>query len=398
MLDALVVETFQRTDAAGSRRGARVRWVPDAPDVEVVIAWHHRADPAPWGDWDQREGLRGWLFEIFPALPGRYEFRVYGQAPGRSVVWEGDFELDVPPLLESELELPRPSGVELVGPSGELLGSAREFVGRDLRVRWNAVRLDALETDGIGEAPQDELLEQLELRVVGPAGETLRTVRLPINASEWTYTYAQNTEDQPLALDAASALRTVRLELRWQDRLGRLGPPAVLEVEHTLQLAATEDIETSAVSAITVVEDISEDTTGVSAVHATYTLLEEIELEGLGYPVSVQFTDRIFWGLAGSASGVAPYVTLRYRLRVIDEADVVAAEVEKRVVEWWGWDQLFGDVFMHPDLTVRAQLELGVTYRVQVHVFWKRETVDSGSLDMGSTSYERRFVVTDLKR
>lgn len=396
MLADLVVETFMRTDAAGTRRGARVRW-QNEPDLEVVVRWHYRADPAPWGPWSQSERLRGAAYELFPAAPGRYEFQVFDQTPLRTVADNGYFELAVPALLESELELPKPSGLELVGPNGELLGSARTFTGRDLRLRWNAVRLDALYTDGAGEAPQDDLLELLELLVVGPAGETLRRVPLPINVGEWLYSYAQNAEDQPLTIDPASAVRDVRLELRWQDKLGRVSFPAVLEVEHTLQLSATADIETSAVTAVTEVADITESADFEGVAEDTYTLMAEVEVTGQGYPVSVQYTDRIFWATSFTGTdSTDAYFYLACRLRVIDEDDVVIASAEHRCFEQWtGWGQIFNITYSHPDVSVDAELELDVDYRLQAHYIWHREDT---TRTLEATSFERRFRVTDLKR
>lgn len=390
MLTDLAFETFTRTDAAGTRRGLRASWRRDQ-DVEVIVRWHYRADPAPWADWLQSEPITAALFEIFPALPGRYELQVFDQSPTRRVYDNGFFEVAVGPLLESDRALPKPSGLELLGVGGALLGSAVTFTGRDLRLRWNAVRLDALETDGAGEAPDDGLLEALELRVLDADRVLLRTVLLPVHASEYAYTYALSTEDQPPTIDPESAVRSVRFELRWKDRTGRLGAPAVLEVEHTLQLSATADIELLATVALTEVVDAS-DISPVLPI-ATYVFLDEIELEGLGYPVQVQFTDKIFWE---TLPVFLDYVFLRYRLRIVDPLGVLVVEVSHEVVEHWGWEQQFGDIFEHPNMTLRALLELGVTYRVQVHMYWDRPI--GATQIITADSLHRHWLVTDLKR
>lgn len=310
-LSDLVVEAFTRTDALGTRRGVRVAW--SAPEnTETFVRWQFRADPGEWGDWEVSGLLRSSPFEIFPALTGRYELQVLDQQPGRDVADYGFFEVPVAALVESALELPKPSGLELIGPSGELLGSAVAFTGRDLKIRWNAVRLDALETEGLGEAPPDQLLDVLELRIVGPTGTLLRTVLLPIEATEWAYTYAANSEDQPLTTDPASALRTVRIELRWKDTTGRLGAPAVLTVAHTLRLSATGDIDLGAVNEFLIVSDQTD--VELTAALEVEQVLESVVIDGPVEGASLLVTARDT--LASFDFTLGAMLVLRYWLRV----------------------------------------------------------------------------------
>jgi hypothetical protein len=392
MLTDLVLETFQRTDAAGSRRGARVRWSAPTPDTEVVIRWHHRADPAPWGDWAQVMGLTQGSFEIFPALAGRYEFEIFDQSPTRSAYEHGFFELDVPTLLESELALPKPSGVELVGPTGELLGSARTFTGRDLRVRWNAVRLDALETPGIGEAPDDQLLELLEARVVGPAAQTLRTVLLPVHVTEWTYSYAQNAEDQPLTVDPASALRTVRLELRWKDRLGRLGPPAVLEVAHTLQLTDTPDLVLLSVSEVALIADDTPIT--LTAGYGIDQVLETLDVSGnVGSRIFVRATDHV----DDFEVNLFVAVQLVYFLRIKDSLDVLLSEVRYDALIFQDpGGFIFTTAAAGPVLSLVQDAEPGEVYTIEFGFVRDREDPSDELID--AISGARRIEVQELKR
>ncbi len=242
MLSNFRIDPFKRTNARGTDTGLRITWDSSVRGEEVFISYNlNRTRFIPTAG-------RQTAWELLPAEPGSYEFHVFSQEPGASVRSYGFVPYTFDGLAPSEQDLTRPTGLELVGVDGELLGSARTFEGRDLRIRWNSLRMDALQTDLLGVAPLDHLLESAVVRVVNPEdGRQLRIEYLPIGRTDWVYTYAHATEDIPLTTDPASVVRDLRIEVAFWDAAGRTGDASVLEVEWTLRLTNTPDLEDDAV-------------------------------------------------------------------------------------------------------------------------------------------------------
>ena len=246
MITSLSRTTFKRTNARGTEVGIRIGWVLEDQDEgaeveEVFISWQR-----DFGSWTKSAALTAPPFEIVPAEPGTYVFQILSQVPGQTAFDYGYHEFAFDGLPEAEEEIPRPTGLELLGTSGELLGSQRTFTGRDLRLRWNSLRADALQMDGLGEQAQDQLLEQTVIRVYDVNGDLLRREFVPISLTEWVYTYAHATEDIPLTADPASVTRTLRLEVSFLDTAGRESIASLLNVEWTLRLSATADLDIAA--------------------------------------------------------------------------------------------------------------------------------------------------------
>ena len=303
----LAIAGFVRTDAQGTRRGIRLTWT-DTPGAVASVRW--QLDGGPWYELPDTTERRA---ELLPASPGRYVFSFQTHAPGRSAIDQGFYPFRFyPERAPSELALPKVSGVELVGPSGELLGQPLAVTLRDLKVRWTPLRADALEGEGLGEVPPDELLEFVELRLIDPARGTLRVESIPIGRSEYAYTYADSTEDYPLT-DPDSATVTVRLELRHKDVSGRLSRPAVVETAWTRRLSATPDLQLDAVNEFALLSD--ETSVALTAtVNGDPQVLETLAILGPpeGSALIVRASDFNLYNFDfGGDEGIALYYTLR---------------------------------------------------------------------------------------
>lgn len=240
MLTRIAIEPFKKTNARGTDIGLRVAWISDRLDDEVFISYQLNDGPFTTGASQTVSP-----FVILPAEPGRYTFRAISSAPGQMSNDYGFREYVFDGLLDAEEDIPRPTGLELVGVDGALLGSARTFTGRDLRIRWNSLRADALQTEGLGEQAADGLLEHAVISVY--SGDTLlRSEVQPISLTEWIYTYADATEDIPLTADPASVVRDLRLEVVFRDSSGRESVASALQIEWTLRLSATADLDVGA--------------------------------------------------------------------------------------------------------------------------------------------------------
>jgi hypothetical protein len=238
MLSNLALRPFKRTTALGTQTGLQITWDSDVTDEEVFISYNLAR-----AGFVLTPGQLSPPWELIPAEPGEYEFHVVTHAQGRDVFDYGFHKFTFDGLPPADEDIPRPSGLELVGVDGELLGSARTFTGRDLRLRWNSLRVDALQTEGVGEQSADQLLEHAIIRVYDANDDLLRKEIQPISLTEWVYTYAHATEDIPLTADPASVARTLRLEVSFTDTAGRESTASLLNIVWTLRLTATADID-----------------------------------------------------------------------------------------------------------------------------------------------------------
>lgn len=205
----LSLEDLVVTDASGSRRVLRVEWSGSAEEL-YVVRYRHDADP-----WRTTEPQPDRVFDIHPLAQGRWEVEVRAQSNTGVLSSAATAQLTVRSLGSSNFDLPTPSGLELVGPEGELLGSGREWVGRDVKIRWSELRADALVTTAVGTAPADQLLEFVVVKVRDPStGFLLREEHRPITATEYAYPYAMNEED--------GVRRSLQFEVAYKDVTGRL--------------------------------------------------------------------------------------------------------------------------------------------------------------------------------
>lgn len=243
MLSNIRVEPFKRTNSRGTDIGLRVAWDSDTEGEEVFVLWQRDRDGLQY-----TSELIGGFWELLPAEPGTYSFELMAQSDGESVRTYPAVPYFFNGLAPAEQPIPRPTGVELLGVNGELLGSAREFTGRDLRVRWNSLRADALQSDRVGDRPADQLLQQTRIAVYEASDlETpLRREVIPSGLTEWVYTYAHATEDIPLTADPDSVERDLRIEVQFFDQAGRESIATVLAITWTLRLTATADIDVAA--------------------------------------------------------------------------------------------------------------------------------------------------------
>jgi len=198
--------------------------------------------------------------------------------------------------------------------------------------------------------------------------------------------YKMNRDDRKRERDAHLARRRVSGEALDG---GRSEAKTVLASESGL--AETETIAEHAVNAVTYVEELSLDLTGGLTAEDTYGLLVEAEVTGGGYPVLVRFTDRCIW----AGSGFTGYSYVRYRLRILEPNGDTLVQHEQYVIEWYGLANNESDIYDSPNLTVTAELRSGALYTIQVHVLWHS---DAGGDSLGSSSYERRLTIQDLKR
>ncbi len=240
MLSNITVTPFKQTNARGTDTGLRLTWETDVSDETVSVAYNR----------DRRGFIytpltTGKQLEIVPAEPGAYVFVILSQVAGAVAFSYSDIHYHFDGLAPAEQPIPRPTGVELVGADGELLGSAREYTGRDLRVRWNSLRADALQSDRVGDRPVDQLLQSTRVTVYAQSDLTtpLRREIIPSGLTEWVYTYAHATEDIPLTADPDTVERDLRIEVQFFDQAGRESVATVLSVTWTLRLTATADID-----------------------------------------------------------------------------------------------------------------------------------------------------------
>lgn len=239
MLSNITVTPFKRTNALGTQTGLRVSWDSDSSEESVSVSYNRSRTGFVFAPITIERQL-----ELVPAEPGEYVFSVLSQVPLSVAFSYDDIEYSFDGLPPAESDLTRPSGLELVGPNGELLGSAREFTGRDLRLRWNSLRADALQTAGLGEQAADQLIERTVVQVFrNDTDELIRRESMPVDVAEWVYSYAHATEDIPLTADPDSVLRDLRFEVVFRDSTGRESTPALINVEWTLRLTATADID-----------------------------------------------------------------------------------------------------------------------------------------------------------
>lgn len=399
-LTNLAATAIARTDGGRTRRGIRLTWDDTAQETLVTVQYKRGAQP--WrGETISPYTVRS--FELVPADGGAYEFRVWRQMIGGRIsshTLRFDFDPQAVELVTEPIR--RPSGLQLIGPDGEQLGEPVAFTGRDLVLRWTALRLDArVQTEGVGEASADELLEFAVVRVVSPAGAIVREVQLPVNVTSWVYSYADAGEDFPLTVDPVTATQAIRIELRFKDAAGRLSDPTALETSWTRRLSNTPDLQQNAVNDVSSVASSS--SIELTAAYLTEQELMSIDVDGIGAPVRFQFTDVYTLGLS---IGNSMTVSLQYRIEL--NKYVLGSPVFVKSVHQTVFNR-FRDSSGHstttaaqqPILTMLEELELGETYQFNVS-FLRTRQGNGASPEVFPTiqafSTDRVLDVQELKR